>query len=71
MMQKNRLSISREQRLFLLRELAPIRKGLEKELNLEGISVEARIAVAGELAMVSDLVRKLERTREFVEGVNY
>jgi len=70
-MQKNRLSISREQRLFLLRELVSIRRGFEKELNLEGISLEARIAVADELAMVSDLVRKLERTHEFVEGVNY
>ena len=70
-MQKNRLSISREQRLFLLRELVSIRKSLEKTLKMEGISLEARIAVADELAMVSDLVRKLERTHEFVEGVNY
>lgn len=70
-MQKNRLSISQEQRLFLLRELSPIAEGLNKELALEGISNEARLAVAGELQLVNDLIRKLEARSSYTKGTHY
>lgn len=71
MSQKQRLSISNEQRLFMLREFTTIRRGLEKELALEGISNEARVAVVNEFDLVSDMIRKLERHSSFTPGVHY
>lgn len=71
MSQKNRISISNEQRLMLLRELVSIRRSLSEELALSGISQAAIEAAAHELGQVKDLIRKLERHSPYQEGVNY
>jgi len=70
-MQKNRVSVTNPQRLFLLRELTSIAEGLGQDLALPEISNEGRTAVVDELNLVNDLIRKLERHSPYAKGVNY
>ena len=70
-MQKNRVSITNPQRLFMLRELSSIVEGLNEELALPEISNEARTAIVDELNLVNDLIRKLERHSPYKKGENY
>jgi len=66
-----KISMTNEQRLFLLRELVSIRKGLSEEIGVKGASVEGRLAVAGELSLVHDVIRKLEHRLPYGEGKHY
>jgi len=70
-MEKNRVSITNPQRLFMLRELSSIVEGLNEELALPEISNEARTAIVDELNLVNDLIRKLERHSPYKKGENY
>ena len=66
-----KVSVTNEQRLFLLRELVSIRNGLSHEIGVEGASVEGRLAVAEELSLVHDMIRKLEHRSPYEAGKHY
>ena len=70
-MQKNRISVTNPQRLFMLRELSSIREGLNEDLALSDISNEGRTAIVDDLNLVNDLIRKLERHSPYKKGENY